>query len=168
MSRRERTLQGRIATFLRQYARKRNPAVDPNDRHYDRGLEREIKRMKPDDLDRLMRDNADTDSLPGNWLPPWEAVSTDAAIAFERELSQELAPGHVLFDRPAQVIARRSDQDAVLVVLQAPTEFAVVHLTFSGGPERPPWPTSEKFPSASAFRQRRMVPDHHAYQGRAG
>lgn len=34
---------------------------DPNDRHYSRKLEAEIKRMRPEDLDRLLRDEEDDD-----------------------------------------------------------------------------------------------------------
>jgi len=35
------------------------PGLDPNDRHYDRILEKEIKRLDPRDFDRLMRDSGD-------------------------------------------------------------------------------------------------------------
>jgi hypothetical protein len=31
--------------------------MDPNDRHYDRDVERAVKRMNPIELDRLMRDD---------------------------------------------------------------------------------------------------------------
>jgi hypothetical protein len=33
--------------------------MDPNDRQYSRKLETQIKRMRPEDLDRLMRDDED-------------------------------------------------------------------------------------------------------------
>src|SRR5689334_10608748 len=38
-----------------QYARKKDPRHDPNDRGYDRDLERKIKHMAPEELDRLLR-----------------------------------------------------------------------------------------------------------------
>ena len=44
-----------LALFLRQYARKAEAGHDPNDRGYDRQLEERVKRMSPEDLDRLIR-----------------------------------------------------------------------------------------------------------------
>ena len=55
-SKRDRRLQGRLGTFLRQYARKNKNTPDSNDRQYDRELEMKIKQMSPEELDRLMRD----------------------------------------------------------------------------------------------------------------
>ena len=46
---------------MREYgrqSRKRN-GMDPNDRHYSVELEAEIKRMSPQELDRLLRDVED-------------------------------------------------------------------------------------------------------------
>lgn len=40
---------------MRQYARKKEHGHDPNDRGYDRKLEREIRRMDPAELDELLR-----------------------------------------------------------------------------------------------------------------
>jgi hypothetical protein len=31
--------------------------MEPNDRHYERDVETAVKRMKPDELDRLLRDD---------------------------------------------------------------------------------------------------------------
>jgi hypothetical protein len=53
-------VRSEFASFLREYQRtSRRPGLDPNDRHYDRKLERRIKRMSPEELDRLMRDAED-------------------------------------------------------------------------------------------------------------
>jgi hypothetical protein len=39
-------LRSRLAAFLQEYSRtSRRPGLDPNDRHYDRILEKEIKRL---------------------------------------------------------------------------------------------------------------------------
>jgi hypothetical protein len=43
---------------MRQYARKKQPGQEPNDRGYDRKLEREIRRMDPAELDELLRGEA--------------------------------------------------------------------------------------------------------------
>ncbi|PYR65334.1 MAG: hypothetical protein DMF87_18135 [Acidobacteria bacterium] len=48
-----------LGTFLRQYARKSVPGWDPNDRTYGRKIERIVRRMDPEKLDRLLRDESD-------------------------------------------------------------------------------------------------------------
>lgn len=40
--------------FARQYARKAQRGRDPNDRQYDRDIELQVKRMKPEELNRLL------------------------------------------------------------------------------------------------------------------
>jgi len=48
--------QDDVAVFIRQYARKKRPGKgEPNDRSYDRKIEERIKKMKPEDLDELLR-----------------------------------------------------------------------------------------------------------------
>jgi hypothetical protein len=57
MPKRQDRLKKSLPAFLREYGRtSRRPGSDPNDRHYDRALEQEIKRMDPRDLDALLRD----------------------------------------------------------------------------------------------------------------
>lgn len=46
-----------VATFVRQYGRKRQKSHEPNDRRYSRGLELEIKRLDPRQLDTLLRED---------------------------------------------------------------------------------------------------------------
>ena len=48
---------GEVARFVQQYARKARSGLDPNDRGYDRGIEAHIKRMRPEELDRLLRED---------------------------------------------------------------------------------------------------------------
>ena len=57
--RRKKKLAGDVAAFLRQYGRKAYPTHDPNDRGYDRELEAKIQRMRPEELDALMRDQVE-------------------------------------------------------------------------------------------------------------
>ena len=59
MSKRGKKLAQELGVFLKQYARKANKNIDPNDRAYDRNIERMIKRMNPEELDRLMREDFD-------------------------------------------------------------------------------------------------------------
>jgi len=53
-------MRGQIGAFMKAYERRvgRN-GLDPNDRHYSHAFEAEIKRMKPEELDRLLRDDED-------------------------------------------------------------------------------------------------------------
>jgi hypothetical protein len=46
-----------VRRFVNQYGRKAQKGFEPNDRRYDRKVERAVKRMKPDQLDKLLRDD---------------------------------------------------------------------------------------------------------------
>lgn len=48
---------GELASFVQQYARKARQGLDSNDRRYDRGIQARIKRMPPEELDRLLRED---------------------------------------------------------------------------------------------------------------
>ena len=48
---------GELARFVQQYARKAQSGVEPNDRGYDRKIETHVKRMRPEELDRLLRED---------------------------------------------------------------------------------------------------------------
>jgi hypothetical protein len=56
---RRKWIRANIGTFLQQYRRKAQRGVEPNDRHYDRDLEERLKRMRPEDLSRLMSEDDD-------------------------------------------------------------------------------------------------------------
>lgn len=43
-----------LQRFAKQYARKAQRGGDPNDRQYDRDVELQAKRMKPEELNRLL------------------------------------------------------------------------------------------------------------------
>jgi hypothetical protein len=63
MSKRGKKLKTEIGTFLRQYARKAQRGVEPNDRKYDEDIERIIKKMKPEELSTLMSEDIDGNEL---------------------------------------------------------------------------------------------------------
>ena len=48
-----------LQLFVQRYARKSRPCFDPNDRSYDRKVETAAKRMKPEELDALLRHGED-------------------------------------------------------------------------------------------------------------
>jgi len=54
-------LRSNIGDFMRQYKRKAQRGVEPNDRQYDRKVEEEIKRMDPFELDQLINGTDDDD-----------------------------------------------------------------------------------------------------------
>lgn len=49
-----------VAIFVRQYGRKAQKGVEPNDRKYNKNVQRRIGQMDPLELDRLMREDEDT------------------------------------------------------------------------------------------------------------
>jgi hypothetical protein len=51
----------KFGKFVQQYARKAQKGVDPNDRSYSREIEQAAKRMKPESLDHLLRNDDDGD-----------------------------------------------------------------------------------------------------------
>jgi len=64
-----------------------------------------------------------------NWPYNWKPVEDQAIL---RELRREISPLHFLFWKTVTVVARRLDQDDILVYIknyQKP--FATVHLTWS-------------------------------------
>lgn len=69
------------------------------------------------------------------------------AAALHAELMRELAPGHVLHGVDLHVLARAIPQDEA-VVETGDGRVALVHLSWSGRPETPPWPRTELVTSA--------------------
>ena len=50
-----------IGFFLQQYQRKAQRGAEPNDRQYDRKIERYIRRMKPEELDKVLNGEEEED-----------------------------------------------------------------------------------------------------------
>jgi hypothetical protein len=96
------------------------------------------------------------------WLEPWIGVEDRARESTERELTRELAAGHVLFGRKARAVGRRQDQDDVLFALDGPRQFAVVHLTYARE-TRPEFPHTLVFESIQEFVEGCMLPDHEEF-----
>ena len=53
-SNRIKKLESEIGVFIQQYKRKAHAGMDPNDRRYDRKIEKKIKHMNPEELSRIM------------------------------------------------------------------------------------------------------------------
>jgi hypothetical protein len=72
------------------------------------------------------------------------------AAALDEELRREMRRRHPLYGRTCIAIAKREANDDVLFAL-GEDEVAVVHLTWAGKQERPPWPTTTFYASFVAF-----------------
>ena len=59
MKKRTADLANRLGNFLKEYRRKKRRGWDPNDRQYDRRVERLLQRMPPEELDRVINDASD-------------------------------------------------------------------------------------------------------------
>lgn len=92
------------------------------------------------------------------WLRPWRKV----VPGLEIELRNETSEGHPLHGRKAISVGRRTDTDDVLfLLLDHPSPLAVVHLTWTGRPERnTSWPQTTFYPSLEEWVERCMKPDH--------
>jgi hypothetical protein len=84
---------------------------------------------------------------------PWIRVTSGAALGRQllAELQRELAPGHSIYGRQAHAIARCCGCDEVVFALEENGTFALVHLTWSGHPDVPPWPHTTVLPTFLAL-----------------
>gem|GEM_PF-3452353 len=90
---------------------------------------------------------------------PWHRTNQP----LHEELAREMSPPHQLHGIAARAVARRQDNDDVLFELfgsNAPADFAVVHLTWSGRPDQfSEFPGTELYPTFAAWSAERMTPD---------
>jgi hypothetical protein len=96
-------------------------------------------------------------------LEPWILLNDERRQAVERQLVRELPAGHVIAGKSKRAVATRTDRDDVLFEL-FDGGYAVVHLSWSGRTQKDTqWPATQLFASLEEWRERRMLPDHHAY-----
>lgn len=55
----KKALGRRIGAFLQQYSRKAQKGQEPNDRQYNRGIEKIIRKLTPEELDVLLNGEED-------------------------------------------------------------------------------------------------------------
>ena len=77
---------------------------------------------------------------------PGEAERLQVRV-ISQELLREVSPGHALYGMAFTIVGRSCARDDVL--LRFGGRWALVHLTWSGKSEVPPWPTCTTFYSAS-------------------
>ena len=78
------------------------------------------------------------------WMDFTDTAHGDNRAAWEAELRKEIASGHPLAGAMWRTLASRTDRDDVVLAL-ASQGYALVHLTWSGRVESPPWPTTKLF-----------------------
>lgn len=62
-------MAAQIGEFLRQYRRKAQRGIEPNDRQYSRKFEQKLKRMRPEELDELLNGFEEDEGEPQRSLP---------------------------------------------------------------------------------------------------
>jgi hypothetical protein len=83
---------------------------------------------------------------------PLRDVRRDEAEQLKAELLSELSPGHPLYGVDLRIIAQALPQDEV-IVQTGDGGVALVHMTWSGHAESPPWPITEVVDSAEHLDQ---------------
>ena len=89
--------------------------------------------------------------------PYWsvEEMSPKMKTVLKKELLTEITKDHILHNRQWIVIARRMDNDDVIIELST-GEIAVVHLTWSCKPECEGFPRTTIFRDKNEFRNKEM------------
>lgn len=107
---------------------------------------------------------------------PWEAISIEQKIAFEKELDKELGLGSsssifnflkvrkvksILSDMEFSALARASNDDVLFTARKNGTElqFALIHLTWKGKKEIEGFPLVDFYNSFDEFKFFKMYPD---------
>ncbi|MEZ5379667.1 MAG: hypothetical protein R2733_24425 [Acidimicrobiales bacterium] len=84
------------------------------------------------------------DPLPAGW----RILDQPRRQQLVRELAVELSSGHRLFGQVLSPVAGCIGCDDTLVFVEDETRWAIVHPTWKGGSEQPPWPHCEVFDAA--------------------
>ncbi len=99
---------------------------------------------------------------PRSLSEPWYIAPVDGRATLERELRAEVAPGHPLHGQHVAAVARCAGCDDVAFRLEGSPvpRWAIVHLTWSGKPDRPPWPDADLFDSFDGVGQHIAQHEH--------
>lgn len=87
------------------------------------------------------------------WTPeslpePWFVIEDHLRPSFEAEVGREVSGGHPLDGEVVVAVAKCGHCDSVVFsVERQPVEWALVHLTWSKGPESAPFPLTSVYPS---------------------
>lgn len=92
-----------------------------------------------------------------NFLDPWWDImeTPDLGERVSAELKKELPRNHKLYNGKYEVLAKRQDNDEILVELNS-GELATIHLTWSGKEEQGNFPLTTYFRNSQEFWQKSM------------
>jgi hypothetical protein len=62
-------LVGQLGAFVQQYGRKAQKKGDPNDRRYDKKVEKAMRALRPDELSELLSGDGDETGQPATRRP---------------------------------------------------------------------------------------------------
>lgn len=102
------------------------------------------------------------------WLEPWwstEELPQAFHDSFKRQLELEVGPEHVMHGLPVRLIGRGNGDDALFEILDGTGRVADVHLTWSKGTERMPWPITTIYASITEWADTGMIRDHKDWAG---
>jgi len=97
------------------------------------------------------------------WLEPWcsvESLGSEFCDRFRKQFEREVPPGHELYGLPVKLVARGNGDDCLFQILDGTKRVAEVHLTWSKGPERLPWPAHAVYPDIDTWVVQSMIPEH--------
>jgi hypothetical protein len=97
------------------------------------------------------------------WLEPWWSIASlpqDFGERIIQQLTLEVPSGHVMFGLPVKLIARGNGDDALFEILEGTSRIADVHMTWSKGTQRLPWPITTIYASLAEWAATDMITDH--------
>lgn len=101
MSKKKDKIRREFGSFQRQYERKAHSGWDPNDRIYDRKMERHIKNMDPNELSEIM--SGDGSDITSEMDKLWYSFKLIPGIKFMLNDSVEITKGNYSGQRGAVI-----------------------------------------------------------------
>ena len=97
--------------------------------------------------------------------PYWDAleIEEDHIQTLMNELKLELPPNHILYDKNVALIAKKTNNDDIVLELED-NSIALVHLTWSAKQEATGFPITRIYKDALHFWKNEMVENVHSFQ----
>jgi len=92
MKKKQSKLTKNIGDFFKQYQRKSQRGVEPNDRSYDRKVEKKVKALPPEELSNLMHDDSDVE-VPKEVDDKWFSNESIDGVSFKLNDSVSVIAG---------------------------------------------------------------------------
>ena len=92
MKKKQNKLTKNIGDFFKAYQRKAQRGVEPNDRHYDRKVEKKVKALPPEELSNLMHDDVGVE-VPKEIDDKWFSSELIDGVSFKLNDSVSVIAG---------------------------------------------------------------------------